>query len=278
MREKRKLILWCKKYQTNNKQQSSFCLPAISFSAERASHRSSKTSKTQNRKKLNLYKKIVQYYMFVKNSSYSYVCFLKASLPRYLWSSLSDLIRRSIFGSKNFRNILLAFAEINLKSFGVRLIGNDELVHCKYFRYLGSSVAAFCHGRHPMCMCIKYNFLCDDDVIFFFIQVKKKSRKKKEKEREKWIQFYEKSFVSCFSSTSKLAHEKWPKICSAFLEEYFLVIKLANLKHSPKLKRKKFPFLRSLNSEKKSFFPHHFSLIFRVKKRSEELSTGMLNT
>lgn len=67
-------------------------LPAISFSAERANHRSS----------------------------------------RYLWSSFNDLMRRSIFGSKNLRNILLALAEINLKSFGVRLIGNDELCHCMY--------------------------------------------------------------------------------------------------------------------------------------------------
>lgn len=41
-------------------------------------------------------------------------------------------MRRSIFGSKNLRNILLALAEINLKSFGVRLIGKDELCHCMY--------------------------------------------------------------------------------------------------------------------------------------------------
>lgn len=67
-------------------------LPAISFSAERASHLSS----------------------------------------RYLWSSFNDLMRLSIFGSRNFLNILLALAEINLKSFGVRLIGNDELCHCMY--------------------------------------------------------------------------------------------------------------------------------------------------
>lgn len=51
---------------------------------------------------------------------------------RYLWSSFKVLMRRSIFGSKNLRNILLALAEINLKSFGVRLIGNDELCHCMY--------------------------------------------------------------------------------------------------------------------------------------------------
>jgi hypothetical protein len=58
-------------------------------------------------------------------------------------------MRRSIFGSKNFRNILLALAEINLKSFGVRLIGNDELCHWMYLLYRGSSIEAFCHGKHP---------------------------------------------------------------------------------------------------------------------------------
>lgn len=83
--------------------------PAISFSAVRASHLSS----------------------------------------RYLWSSLSDLIRRSIFGSKNFRNILLALAEINLKSFGVRLIGNDELCHAMNCLKRKSSIFAACQGRHP---------------------------------------------------------------------------------------------------------------------------------
>lgn len=41
-------------------------------------------------------------------------------------------MRRSSFGSKNLRNILLALADINLKSLGVRLIGNDELCHCMY--------------------------------------------------------------------------------------------------------------------------------------------------
>lgn len=83
--------------------------PAISFSAVRASHLSS----------------------------------------RYLWSSLSDLIRRSIFGSRNFRNILLALAEINLKSLGVRLIGNDELCHAMYCLKRKSSIFAACQGRQP---------------------------------------------------------------------------------------------------------------------------------
>lgn len=199
------LFWWKQKRKVDSKNNK--ILPAISFSAERASHLSS----------------------------------------RYLWSSLSDLIRRSIFGSKNFRNILLAFAEINLKSFGVRLIGNDELVHCKYFRYLGSSVAAFCHGRHPCMWFIFYVLKRRSD---FFIWVSEGS----EKEREKWNQFYEKSFfffdVFVFLNFAWIAHEKWGKNLFCFAEGIFSSDKARQFETLWRGRRTTF-FLRS----QKTFFP-----------------------
>lgn len=67
-------------------------------------------------------------------------------------------------------------------------------------------------------------------------------------------------FFLLFSSTSHDSHMRNGQKSVLLAEkEYFLVIKLANLKHSQKLERKKF-FLRSPNSQ--NFFLASFSSFF----------------
>lgn len=117
------------------------------------------------------------------------------------------MIRRSIFGSKNFRNILLALAEINLKSFGVRLIGNDELCHAIYCLKRKSSIFAACQGRQP-----KRRKKDDVDKFLSSTQESNKKKKKQEKEEKNWNQFYEKSFL--FSKSKEKAARKMGEICS----------------------------------------------------------------
>lgn len=81
---------------------------------------------------------------------FSVLFFANHRSSRYLCTSVNVTGLFSTRGSRNFLKRRCALEETSLKSFGCFLIGIALQCHETYLVYRGSSMAAFCQGRHPV--------------------------------------------------------------------------------------------------------------------------------